>query len=229
MYKDKISIIIPVHNEEGNINPLLDELTAELFNNFIDFEIIVVDDGSKDNTKNELQNYNSEKLKTVFLEENVGQSAALFSGIKIAQNEIIVLMDGDMQYNPSDIPKLYRKLIKDVKLVSGIRSNRNDKWLYKNISLVGNSFIKLLFKHSISDIGCGLKITYKENLIKMTYFKNIHRYIGVIYCLNNLQVSELEISHRERFQGKSKYSIWKTFGVVKELVYIKLNHKHLKA
>jgi dolichol-phosphate mannosyltransferase len=97
------------------------------------------------------------------------------------------------------------------------------------VSRVGNSVIKLIFNHTLTDIGCGLKITYKENLIQLTYFRNIHRYIGVLYCLNDLQVTEMEITHRKRIQGRSKYSVWKVFRILKELVFIKKNIKRLKA
>jgi glycosyltransferase involved in cell wall biosynthesis len=229
MYEEKVSVVIPVFNEEGNITPLLDELFSILQIYFPEHEIIVVDDGSEDETKNELNNYQSEKLKRLFLEQNSGQSAALFAGVKIASNEIIVLMDGDMQYDPADIPKLYLQLKKGSKLVGGIRNKRNDKWTYRMVSRVGNSVIKLIFNQTLTDIGCGLKITYKENLIQLTYFRNIHRYIGVLYCLNDLQVTEMEITHRKRIQGRSKYSVWKVFRILKELVFIKKNIKRLKA
>ncbi|NBX81041.1 MAG: glycosyltransferase [Flavobacteriales bacterium] len=228
MYQENVSVVIPVFNEEGNVTPLLDELFLILSNHFIEFEVIVVDDGSKDQTKSELKNYHSVKLKTVFLGQNSGQSAALFEGINEARYDIIVLMDGDLQYDPADIPKLYLQLKTGARLVSGFRNKRNDKWLYRMISLVGNSFIKLIFRHKLTDIGCGLKITYKENLNQMTYFRNIHRYIGVLYCLNGLQVVEMEINHRKRNQGRSKYSVWKVFRILKELVFIKMNFKRLK-
>jgi dolichol-phosphate mannosyltransferase len=218
-----VSVIIPAFNEEESVGKTLGELYEYLRQTFAEFEILIIDDGSTDNTGKELARLKTEyeKMSYVCLGENMGQSMALISGIKASKHNLIIMMDGDGQYFPGDIKKLYDKLSDPVRLVSGKRDNRKDSFLYRTASLVGNRFIAWMFGVKRFDLGCGLKIGYRNDLLLLPYFNNIHRYLQIIYIHSGLSVDDVEISHRKREMGKSKYSILKIFNIIPRLLWLK--------
>lgn len=225
---NEFSIVIPVYNERENIIPLVDEL-LNTFDNGFNIELVLVDDGSTDGTTEQIKNIETSILKPVFLNENCGQGYALHQGISNAMNQLIVTMDGDLQIDPRDISEMLRLLKDDIRLVCGRRRKRQDKFLYKITSKVGNYFIRILLNHTVQDIGCSLRIGYKEDFMSVKYFKNYHRYFTVLVAnkLNKNQVLNFDIHHRKRLHGQSKYSVMKTFEVIKELVELKRNKKKL--
>lgn len=222
----KFSVVIPFYNEEENVYSVCKEIQTVLEKDKIDFELICVNDSSKDNTAIELRKVKSildNRLQIVDLQENMGQSFALFEGIKRAKNEIVVMIDGDGQYDPKDIEKLILLLKGSVRLVSGVRDNRNDPFFYKLASKFGNKIIARFFNMQQFDLGCGLKIAYKSDLLKIRYFRHMHRYFQIIYSLSDLQIDQAIINHRPRLKGKSKYSLLKIFNIIPRIIWLKYN------
>ena len=224
-----ISVVIPIYNEAENINWLFKELYSSLKRNFAEFEIIFVDDGSSDNSLSEIQSISSQysEVKQVALKVNQGQSKSMLKGIAFSSYNVVAMMDGDGQYDPEDIPRLFNKLNPPYRLISGKRDNRKDSFLYRGSSFIGNYVIAWFFGLKKFDLGCGLKIGYKEDLERIPYFKHVHRYFQIIYIHSGLQVADIEINHRERIKGSSKYSILKVFNILPRLLWLKLKNKRL--
>jgi len=208
---EMISVIIPFFNEEGNVAPLIKELVAELRSSDFQFEIICIDDGSTDNTRNELLKQSREypEVKLVAHKSNFGQSAAYATGFLFAKGNIAVTMDGDMQYYPEDLLFLVQELKNhDVDAVCGIRKNRKDKLLKKIPSKLGNILRRLILKDHITDMGCTLRAIKKEVLKEIPVFNGMHRFLPSILRFQGYRVLEREVRHRPRLYGKSKYGIW---------------------
>lgn len=220
-YLMPFSIILPVYNEAINIKHVYSELATVLKEKF---EIVFVNDGSSDNTQevlNQIKQWDS-RVKIVQLFKNKGQSLATLAGVKNAANNIVVIMDSDGQYDPRDIPRLLNELKGDIRLVSGKRDNRKDSFLYRTASYYGNKWISAFLDLPKFDLGCGLKVAYKEDLIRLPDFKNTHRYYQIIYNNSGLQVKSLKINHRERYAGKSKYSLLKVFVIIPKIFWLKI-------
>ena len=225
-----VSIVVPVFNEEEAVKNVDAMLRAALHGQFESFEVIYVNDASTDDTRICLDNLKDKDstIKVIHLVENRGQSNALLEGVKEAQFEIIVMMDGDEQYDPKDIPKLCILLQGNIRLVSGSRDNRKDSFLYRSFSFVGNTMIALMFGMEKFDLGCGLKVAYKKDLLAMPYFKYVHRYFQIIYFNSFLGIAQMEINHKPRLTGKSKYSIWKVLNIIPRLFWLKIYKPRLK-
>ncbi|MCF8235784.1 MAG: glycosyltransferase family 2 protein [Bacteroidales bacterium] len=205
-----ISVVIPAHNEEDNIPVLYSELT-EALSVYKDYEIIIVNDGSSDNTFGVCKEINGrdERFKIIQFRKNYGQSAALAAGFDYASGDVIVSMDGDLQNDPMDIPRLVAKLEEGFDAVSGWRYNRKDKPFKKISSRFGRLLRKIVLKDQIHDSGCTLK-AYRKNVIKETeLLGEMHRYIAEILTLNGHKITELKVNHRPRTAGKTKYSMGK--------------------
>lgn len=220
-----VSVIIPVFNEEDAILSVLLELDDVLKRDFLEYEILLVDDGSFDGTLSLVRGLENELpyLRIISLDKNKGQSWALLAGIKEAKYGVCVIMDGDGQYFPDDIKKICSTLEGNIRLVSGKRDNRKDSFLYRTASLVGNRLISILFETKQFDLGCGLKVGYREDLLRLPYFKHIHRYFQIIYIQSGLAVSDMDIGHRERRLGRSKYTLMKIFNILPRLLWLKIN------
>lgn len=209
-----ISVIIPVYNEEENISPLLASIYSKL--GCADYELIMVDDGSLDKTNEKICQHKNSQTKLITLSTNYGQSTAIKAGIDNSSKDYIVILDGDLQNDPNDIPKLFSHLLQNnYNLVQGYRKNRYDSLQKKIPSKIANKIINLLFKFPIKDIGCAIKVFDKKSLDSVHYFNGFHRYLSLIIHLNGLKVGEIEVTHRPRIYGKSKYGI-KRF---KEVIY----------
>ena len=220
----QISIVIPVFNEEENIEPLIREIDAVLAPLGQRYEIIAVDDGSKDRTFAVLRALlvKQKSLKAVRLKRNFGQTAALAAGLAYAEGEIVVLMDGDGQNDPADIPALLTKIYEGNDLVAGWRHNRQDSFLNRRLpSMIANRLISWTTQVKLHDYGCTLKAMRKELAKSLRLYGEMHRFIPAIADERGAQMAELKVNHRPRLRGKSKYGITRTLRVILDLLTVK--------
>jgi len=220
----ELSIVIPVYNEEENVEPLIREINGILATLDKSCEIVAVDDGSKDGTFSALSRLHciEPSLKVVRLRRNFGQTAALAAGLAYAQGEIIVLMDGDGQNDPADIPALLEMLQEDNDLVAGWRFNRRDPFFSRRLpSMIANRLISWTTKVKLHDYGCTLKAMRKEVARSLRLYGEMHRFIPAIAYERGAQIAELKVNHRPRLRGESKYGITRTLRVVLDLLTVK--------
>jgi glycosyltransferase involved in cell wall biosynthesis len=219
----ELSIVIPVFNEEENIEPLICEIDAVLKPSGKTYEIVVVDDGSKDGTfAGLLRLHDKGGLKVVRLKRNFGQTAALSAGLNYADGEIVILMDGDAQNDPADIPALLAKIDEGNDLVAGWRFNRQDPFLNRRLpSMIANWLISSTTKVKLHDYGCTLKAMRKELAKSLRLYGEMHRFIPAIAHERGAQIAELKVHHRPRVRGQSKYGISRTLRVVLDLLTVK--------
>ena len=197
-----ISIVIPVYNEESNIPLLYSQLTKAM--KPYNYEIIFVDDGSTDNTFDALLKIKDSHLKIIKLRRNFGQTAALSAGFSNSSGKIIVQMDGDLQNDPFDIPKLINS-IDGYDMVSGWRFDRKDSFSKKIFSKVANSFRRLLIKDPVHDSGCSLKAYKKECFDEIDLYGDMHRYIPALLNWKGFKIGEVKVNHFSRKFGETKY------------------------
>ena len=206
-----ISIVIPVYNEEENIKELHARLSNVLHTITENYELIFVDDGSTDNSFAMLKGINREdkKVKVVRLRRNFGQSAAISAGFDFSKGDVIITMDGDLQNEPGDIPKLLDELEKgDYDVVCGWRFDRADPMLKKLFSKIANRLRRRFTAEDIHDSGCTLRAYKKECIADLELYGEIHRYIPALLLWKGYKISEVEVRHHERKHGTTKYS-WK--------------------
>lgn len=202
-----ISVVVPVFNEEGNVRELHKEILEVCKKENYKFEIIFVDDGSKDKTPEICKEL--KPLKYIRMRKNFGQTAAMDAGIKLAQYDYIVTMDGDRQNDPADIPKLVNYLEEnDLDIVSGWRKNRKDTVMKKFTSRVANFLRGIIVKDNIHDSGCSLKIYKKECFDHINLYGEMHRFIPAFLRIKGFEVGEVVVNHRPRTAGVTKYN-WK--------------------
>ncbi len=214
----KLSIVVTVYNEEENVKPLVAAITAALSD--YDYEIIYVDDGSKDGTVQALKSIRPDSLKIIELKKNYGQSLALMAGIDHAAGEYIVTMDGDLQNDPTDIPMLLQVAEEgDWDMVAGERVNRQDGMFLRKIpSRIANYIIRSTSGVHLRDYGCALKI-FKADLAKdLGLYGELHRFIPVLAHLEGARITQVPVKHHARQFGKSKYGLNRTFKVASDLL-----------
>ncbi len=224
----KLSVVVCVYNEEGNIRPLVEQIRKALKK--YPFEIIYVDDGSTDNTINEIKEILDKDLKLIELQKNYGQSTALSAGIDHANGEYIVTIDGDLQNDPSDIPAMLELAEKDNwDLVAGIRKNRQDGMFFRKIpSRIANYIIRSTTGVKIKDYGCTLKI-FKNDIAKsLGLYGELHRFIPVLASLEGATIIQMDVKHHPRTKGKSKYGISRTIKVVSDLLLVLFFKKYMQ-
>ena len=201
------SIIIPVFNEEGNISDLIKEIYGTLSDQNLTFEVIVVNDASRDSTQLVLEKILlTYPIKIIKNEKNMGQSFSLLTGIKSSSYKTIITIDGDGQNNPLDIIKLvntYKKY--GSKLVSGIRLKRKDTYIKKISSKIANRIRSFILNDRCLDTGCSLKVFDKEVFLKLRFFSGIHRFIPALFLAYGHKATYVNVDHRFRKSGKSKY------------------------
>lgn len=220
----ELSIIIPLFNEEENIEPLVCEITAVLASMGKTYEIVAVDDGSRDGTFERLRRiYHGQRgLKVVRLKRNFGQTAALAAGLAHADGDVVVLMDGDGQNDPADIPALLRTLDEGNDLVAGWRYNRRDPFLRRRLpSMIANRLISWTTKVKLHDYGCTLKAMRRDLAKSLRLYGEMHRFIPAIADERGARIAELRVNHRPRLRGTSKYGITRTLRVVLDLITVK--------
>lgn len=207
MKKNNVSIVVPVYNEEGNVEKLHKEIVSVCKKNRYDFEIIFVDDGSTDKTENICKQLSP--IKYIKFRKNFGQTAAMDAGIKTASKNYIITMDGDGQNDPNDIPNLIKYLEENnLDVVSGWRKNRKDSFMKKFVSRVANILRYLIVKDNIHDSGCSLKLYKKECFDNVNLYGEMHRFIPAILETKGYTVGEIVVNHRPRTTGVTKYN-WK--------------------
>ena len=220
----ELSVVIPVYNEEENVEPLFREIKGILASLGKSYEIIAVDDGSKDGTFPMLSRLHcaESSLKVVRLKRNFGQTAALAAGLAHADGDIVVLMDGDLQNDPADIPALLAKLDEGNDLVAGWRYNRRDSFFNRRLpSMIANRLISWMTTVKLHDYGCTLKAMRKDVAKGLRLYGEMHRFIPAIAHERGAQVTELKVNHRPRAHGTSKYGISRTLRVILDLLTVK--------
>ena len=205
----EISVVVPVHDEEGAVGPLAREI-AEAFKGR-SFEMVFVNDASKDGTLAELEALKGElpMLRVLNHSRNAGQSRAVRSGVLAARGAIIVTLDGDGQNPPADAPKLADALIAappEVALVGGVRAKRQDTGAKRWASKWANSIRKRLLNDDADDTGCGLKAFRRDAFLRLPYFDHIHRYLPALMIREGYQNRFMDVGHRHRETGRSKYT-----------------------
>jgi glycosyltransferase involved in cell wall biosynthesis len=220
----QLSVVIPVYNEEENVEPLIQEINAALEPLGKQYEVVVVDDGSQDNTFPLLAqlHQNELHLRVVRLKRNFGQTAAMAAGLAHARGEVVVMMDGDGQNDPGDIPALLAELDRGADLVSGWRYTRSDPWLSRRLpSMIANRLISWITRVKLHDYGCTLKAMRKEVAKNLKLYGEMHRFIPAIAYERGARVTELKVNHRPRLRGQSKYGITRIWRVVLDLLTVK--------
>jgi len=231
MANTKLSIIIPLYNEEENIRILYDNLLQVMQKHHYDYEIIFVDDGSVDKTAEIMEALGNEnpKVKNVFFKRNFGQTPAMMSGINMAKGDVLIPMDGDNQNDPNDIPLMLEKLNEGFDVVSGWRKNRQDKKLTRILpSKIANGLISRIGGVKLHDYGCSMKAYRKEILKPVKLYGEMHRFIPIFASWQGAKVTEMVVHHHPRKYGKTKYGLNRTFKVLLDLFFIVYQEKYFK-
>ena len=213
-----ISIVVPVYNEKDNIKPLYEKIKETLD----DFEIIFVDDGSNDGTYEEIKKLHDidNRIKCIRFTRNFGKTPALMAGFDAAKGEIIVTIDGDLQNDPADIPKMIN-MLNSYDVVNGWRYERRDPITKRLPSKISNMLSRWLTGLSLHDFNCGLKAYKKEVLNDLELYGEMHRYIPAILAWRGYKVGEIKVRHHERMHGRSKYGGIRLFRGLMDLVNFK--------
>ena len=219
-----LSIVIPVYNEQDNVFPLHERISAALRDLRDEFEVILVNDGSNDLTEANLRTVAAKdpRFKVVNFRRNFGQTAAMMAGIDFATGDIIVGLDGDLQNDPADIPKLLDKLAEGYDVVSGWRVNRKDAALKRNLpSRIANWLISTISGIHLHDYGCSLK-AYKKHVVKgVKLYGEMHRFIPIYASWQGGKVAEIPVDHHPRIHGSSKYGLERVIKVLLDLMVVK--------
>lgn len=212
-YHGRISVVVPVKNEQDNVEPLVREIASAL-SGCAEFEIIYVDDGSNDRTAQVLHGLKSEfpMLRVIAHRVSCGQSQAVATGVKHARYEWIATLDGDGQNDPSDIPALITALADpaqpaNLQLLAGWRNKRQDTWIRKLSSKVANGVRSRFLKDNTPDTGCGLKVFARATFLELPHFDHMHRFLPALVQRNGGAVVSVPVNHRPRERGSSKYGI----------------------
>ena len=218
-----ISIIIPVFNESESIGYLLDEVLHVMYSNKLNFEIVVVNDGSQDSTSNVLDELTIKikELSVISLRTNYGQTAAMAAGFDNSNGEVVITLDGDLQNDPNDIPKLISHINEGYDLICGWRYDRKDKLINRRIpSKIANKLIANVTGLKLHDYGCSLKAFKKEILDDIKLYGELHRFLPVLAKIEGAKIKEIKVNHRSRKYGSSKYGIDRTFRVLMDLLTV---------
>ena len=221
--EESVSIVIPVYEEEESLPHLYRSIKDVMDSLGRKYEIIFVDDGSKDGTFRVLESFQEKDpaVVVVSFRRNFGQTAAMAAGFEYAQGDIIVTMDADLQNDPADIPKLLEKM-KGHDVVSGWRKQRQDKFISRRLpSMMSNGLISRVTGVHLHDYGCTLKAYRKEVIKNVRLYGEMHRFIPAIASWVGASITEVETNHRPRKFGKSKYGISRTIRVVLDLITVK--------
>lgn len=223
-----LSVIVTVYNEEENVRPLVKWITESLVG--IEYELIYVDDGSKDQTVPILRSLDEPRLKVVELRKNYGQSLALMAGIDAAQGEYIVTMDGDMQNDPTDIPTMLKLAqTEGWDMVGGIRAKRQDGFLLRKLpSKIANFIIRNAAGVHLKDYGCAIKVIRTDIAKDLGLYGELHRFVPVLAHLEGARITEVDVKHHARVHGKSKYGLSRTFKVMSDLLLMLFFKKYLR-
>lgn len=220
-----LSVVVPLFNEEANVPPLVHDITATLRAMRLPFELIIVDDGSSDGSPAALRALLPEtpELVVVRLRRNVGQSSALQAGFDRSRGDAIIVLDGDLQNDPRDIPRLVERLRSGADVVSGWRVDRKDGfWLRRLPSRLANQLIRWVTRVPIHDQGCSLKAYRREVVERLSLYSDMHRFIAVLAMPVGASIDEIPVVHHPRVAGTSKYGLSRIFKVMVDLLMIQM-------
>jgi glycosyltransferase involved in cell wall biosynthesis len=218
-----LSIVIPVHNEVDNLVALLDELETVLSSLGRSYEVIVIDDGSNDGTSPLLRKIGTDRrtVKAIFFRRNFGQTAAFDAGFRAAAGSVVITMDGDLQNDPRDIPAMLDRIDEGYDMVAGWRRNRQDGVVLRKIpSRIANWLIRKSTGTTIHDLGCSLRAYRREVTEELRLYGEMHRFISVLAHNMGASICEVEVHHRARRAGVSKYGLRRTVKVVLDLMTV---------
>jgi glycosyltransferase involved in cell wall biosynthesis len=219
-----LSIIVPIYNEEENIADLHAGINGALAGLPLEYEVILVDDGSTDNSFPLLKDIAREdkRVKVIRLRRNFGQTAAMTAGFDSATGRVLVPMDGDLQNDPADIPRLMEKIWEGFDVVSGWRKERMDAFVNRKLpSLMANFVISHMTGIKLHDYGCTLKAYRREVIEGINLYGEMHRFVPALASQVGARITELSVNHRQRMHGKSKYGISRTMRVILDLLTVK--------
>ncbi len=224
---DLLSIVIPVYDEQDNVILLTEAIESALKG--YHYEIIFVDDFSMDNTRNVVKEMKNPKVVLIEIKKNYGQSSATMAGIDYAKGDYIITMDGDLQNDPTDIPKMLDLLKSgDWDLVTGIRKKRQDSLFKTFPSKIANFIIRRATKLKITDQGCALKVFTRETAKELNLYGEFHRFIAVLAFMNGARITEVDVKHHSRKFGVSKYGLGRTFKVLNDLFLLIFQRKYMQ-
>jgi glycosyltransferase involved in cell wall biosynthesis len=220
----KLSVIVLVYNEVESIDPLHDELTEVLAGLDVTYEVLYIDDGSRDGSTEKMARLalHDPHVRVVSFRRNFGQTAAVQAGIDNSHGEILVFLDGDMQNDPHDIPRLLERLDEGYDVVSGWRSDRKDEASRVLPSKIANWVIARVTGVPLNDFGCTLKAYRRDVIEEVKLYGEMHRFIPVYASWVGARITELPVNHRQRVFGRSKYSLSRTSRVLLDLITVKL-------
>jgi dolichol-phosphate mannosyltransferase len=198
-----VSVVVPLYNEEANLPILQEELQRTLGG--LDHEIIFVDDGSVDGTAERIEP--APNIRLIRFEKNAGQSAAIYAGLTAARGAIVVIIDGDLQNDPTDIPRLLAEIAQGADLVCGFRLKRRDTVVKRLTSRIANGVRSRYTKDGVRDTGCTLKAMRRECVSALVPFKGMHRFIPALVKSAGYRLVEVPVNHRPRRFGQSKYGL----------------------
>ncbi len=227
----KLSIVIPLYNEEENVERLFHGLLPEADKLGIDYEILIVNDGSNDRSQENLAAIAREHkhVKIIEFSRNRGQTAALMAGFDYSSGEVIVTMDADNQNDPADISLLLEKINEGYGVVSGWRKERKDDFITRTLpSTIANYLISVISGVKLHDFGCTLKAYRKEVLRDTRLYGEMHRFVPIYAAWQGAKITEIIVRHHPRIGGKSKYGIMRTFNVILDLMLIRFLDRHLE-
>ena len=228
MNQPLLSVVITVYNEEDNIQPLLQATYTALSG--MDYEVILVEDGSTDRTVAEVKKYANTRTKLVIFNRNYGQTTALAAGIDQATGQYIATMDGDLQNDPTDLPGMLQKAIdEEWDVVAGRRANRKDGFVLRKIpSKIANWIIRNSTNVHLKDYGCTLRV-YKADIAQnMGLYGELHRFIPVLAKQQGAKMTEVDVKHHPRIHGSSKYGLSRTFKVMADLILMLFFQKYFQ-
>jgi dolichol-phosphate mannosyltransferase len=218
-----VSVVIPVYNEAENLVACVDELAGVLASQKRPYEVVIVDDGSTDGTAQLLRTLAVERsyVRAIFFRRNFGQTAAFDAGFRAAAGEVVVTIDGDMQNDPRDIPAMVDKLDEGYDVVAGWRRKRRDGFVLRKIpSRIANWMIRKATGTRIHDLGCSLRVYRREITEELRLYGEMHRFISVLADSMGARIAEMQVNHRPRHAGVSKYGLRRTVKVVLDLVTV---------
>ena len=219
-----LSIVIPVQNESPNIKPLYDELTQTMGQFGRSYEILIVDDGSTDDTFEQLASLQARdpRLRVIRFRRNFGQTAAFAAGFAHARGRLVVTSDGDLQNDPHDIPKMIALIEQGNDIVCGWRKDRKDTFVNRRLpSMLANKLISWATGVDLHDYGCSLKVFRAEVVKPLRLYGEMHRFLPAIASQNGVQIAEVVVNHRPRSAGTTKYGISRTIRVLLDLATVK--------
>ena len=225
-----LTVVVPLYNEEENVDPAVEELLAVLDTMPQSAEVILVDDGSRDSTGDRALAWHRRdpRVRVIQFRRNFGQTAAISAGFHHARGRVVVLMDGDQQNDPHDLPRLLAKMDEGYDVVSGWRKDRKDKLLMRKVpSMLANRLISRITRTELHDYGCTLKAYHSDVVQHLHLYGELHRFIPALAGLVGARVVEIPVNHRPRTRGTSKYGISRTVRVILDLLTVKFLLKYL--